>query len=182
MKTVCLVYGFAEGPRVSAKMRRELTERGYGLVKDPGKADVIVAHSGGCFMLPPEHKARLVLLIDPPMWTGRGPLRGLPAKVRQETKDEYWYRKTALNVWYFTRRPLKWMKMGGHIRNGALNTRNARVMMIRNQEDSFTNPSDALTCVSDNGWSICSVAGGHDDLWSNPKRYVDVLQGLDDKH
>ena len=177
-----MIYGFAEGHSVSKRMRKELSAKGFTLSSDPKDADIIMAHSGGSFMLPAKHQARLVVLINPPMWLGRSPLRGLTPKVKQETKNSYWYRKSWFNFLYLFSRPASWARMSKSIKRGIFHTGDARTVIIRNRHDTFAHPEDVLACSSVSGWMVCSLDGSHDDLWEHPSPYVDLIKILSDEH
>ncbi len=182
MKKICIVYGFAEGRLVSVGMRKELARREYTVVTKPAEAEILLAHSGGCFMLPRTHNAKLILLVDPPMWLDKTPLWRLPEKLRLENRTIYWYKKTLFNLWYVLSRPAQWLRMGRLIKLDGINTGDARTVVVRNKEDSFAHPENVLARVSENEWSVCSMVGGHDDLWENPTPYVDIIERLYDEH
>ena len=178
MNTICIIYGFAEGRYISAGMRKALRGHGFKVVKAPSEASVLLAHSGGCYMLPQSHNAKLVVLVDPPMWLDRKPLKGLPAKLRNEDRTAYWYKKTAFNLWYLASRPARWFRMGRFIKLDAINTLNAKTVVIRIKDDSFAHPEHVLARVSECEWTVCSLEGGHDDLWERPDRYVKLIDSV----
>src|SRR5688572_11114756 len=108
---VCILYGWAEGPAYGHRLRAALNQAGFEVTRQPKTADIIIAHSGGGFLLPVESKAKLVVLAGLPHWPGRHPLQSLPSKVRQEMRDLWWYRKTFLNSMYLLTRPHRWYVM-----------------------------------------------------------------------
>src|SRR4051812_17865495 len=112
MKTVAIIYGWAEGSWQSKRFARELEKRGLRLTRDVQNADVIVAHSSGCYLVPKEIRAELILLIGLPYWPERSLAAGimykLVAEMRHHRRDRsliWWLNKLAHNTWYILTRP-----------------------------------------------------------------------------
>lgn len=66
MKTVALIHGFAGGKWHTKTFVKELEKAGLKVVGDTSGADVIIAHSTGCYIIPREPKAKLIFLIGIP--------------------------------------------------------------------------------------------------------------------
>src|SRR5690349_1106305 len=111
MTKVAIIYGWSEGPWHGKKLRQEISNAGFEIIKQPEKADIIIAHSGGCFMLPQQSRAHLVLLVGLPYWPGKHPVRSLRQKIKDETKNGWWLKKTYFNAYYFLTRPRRWFMM-----------------------------------------------------------------------
>lgn len=165
--------------RVSAlakKMRAHAREKGYSITKNMELADALIAHSGGCFLLPSEGKAKQVLLIDPPFWPGRHPLRGLIPKIRREQKNFEWMIRSLYDFGYFMLKIPHWFRMDRAIRRGEIkHPHDARVVLVRNKEDDFTHPTEVIDYAIRRCWTLCSMVGQHDDLWIGPAKYLDLL-------
>jgi len=71
MKTVAVVEGWAGGPKLSHRLRKTLSQADFRIIKKVRQADVIFAHSTGCYRLPKDLVAELIILLDPPYWPGR---------------------------------------------------------------------------------------------------------------
>lgn len=64
-KTVAFLYGVTEGPQHSRRFRRELERAGYTITHDPAEAEIVIAHSGGCMLVPLEKPTQTTLFINP---------------------------------------------------------------------------------------------------------------------
>ncbi len=182
MDKVAIVCGWAEGPWQTKPMRRLLAEKGYEVVKDPEKADIIIAHSAGCYAELDRYQAKQILLIGPPMWPGRT----LPGSTARKLKDDLyttysgrcwsWLNKILHNWWYTLTTPkasyeaFRLMpKKLPHAKPGQ------RIVLIRNRLDTFCHPKVAEFIAKDRGYKYKQMNGGHDDCWTRPQRYVDLL-------
>jgi hypothetical protein len=57
-ESVCIIYGLNEGAAMGRKLVRALKEAGFTITDDSAGADIILAHSGGCYLVPPTNRAR----------------------------------------------------------------------------------------------------------------------------
>lgn len=175
-KKVKIIYGWAEGPWHGKRLRAELKKSGYTVTRSIKHADILIAHSGGCFLLPESGNANLILLIGLPYWPKKSPLRSMREKVKDELRDLYWYKKTVCNGYYFLSRPKKLLKVSYKWKKQLFpNHETAEIIAIRNQKDSFAHPTDTNALAQERGWKLQLFDGGHDDIWKNPKPYVRLL-------
>ncbi len=181
MKTVCILYGFCEGPRVSKRFQADLEAEGYKIISDPSKADVIIGHSGGCFLLPEHLRAKHIIQIGLVHWPGRSVVGSLAQKLiadirnhHQQGAMHFWLRKALWNFYYFwnipaTIRMLIGRKRGYHWRYGKITT------VVRPDLDSFCTPKPELLPFKDKPRVVC-VPGQHDDCWRDPKPYLSLIK------
>ena len=113
-KRVAIIYGWAEGPWQSKKFIKELKGAGFAIEENPIEADVLFAHSAGCYLIPPTIKARLLVLDGLPYWPGRSMASGVVHKLISELRYlrrnrglTWWLNKIAHNGWYIISRPQK---------------------------------------------------------------------------
>lgn len=174
---VGISYGFAEGPAQAKKLIRLLKENGFNTTKRLERADIIIAHSGGCYLLPEKGKAEVVMLVGFPFWTDKNPRKGLAEKLAQEIKDLSWLRKTFFNTIYFFAWPQRWYHMYKAWQKVTLpQTSNyGSIISVRNEHDPFMHPIESEALATERGWKLHKLSGGHDDLWTNPQPYVDIL-------
>jgi len=66
---VCILYGIFEGSWHGKRLRLALSNQGFGISDNSSEADIIIAHSGGCLLIPTDAKARLILLVGLPYWS-----------------------------------------------------------------------------------------------------------------
>lgn len=174
---VGIIYGWSEGKWQGKLLRRELNTQGFSVTSDIASADILIAHSGGCYLLPENGKANLVLLVGIPWHPTEHPLRGLMRKVQYEVKDLWWYKKTFFNIWYLLTRPLRWVRMYHAWKSKRLpSTSESIVLAVRNKNDHFMHPVDSAALATSRGWKMENLTGHHDDLWINPKPYVELIK------
>jgi hypothetical protein len=179
-QTVAIIPGFAEGYLTGRRMRKELAKRGFDNSKDPATADVIIAHSGGCFIIPAYAAAKLIICINPPHWPGK-PLRESGAEKlrvgfaasRANKAMGLFIKAQIRNIFYLWNIP-RYRKMWLGIKDGSAWRLQMKVVLIRNQNDTFSPDTDTLPFETD--VIAVEVPGGHDDCWDNPKPYIDVLE------
>ena len=174
---IAIVYGWAEGSWQGKRLRRMLRQRGHHVTRNATKADVIIAHSGGCYMLPEHSNARQIILVGLPYWPDKHPIQSLREKLRLELKDTWWYKKTLFNAYYFISRPRKWMKMAKAFKRRHVPIyESCSVSLVRNDGDTFLHPQRVAELVGNNQWQLKLLAGLHDDLWLNPGPYVELIR------
>lgn len=111
--SVCILYGFGEGPLHARNLRKALKTKGFRCVSDPGTADILITHSGGNMILPKETADKIVIMMNPSCTQWHKLPAVLAAKMLiesiQSLKHGYLprcYLKTVCNAWYtFARTP-----------------------------------------------------------------------------
>ncbi len=179
-QTVAIVTGFAEGRLTGRRMRKELASRGFKNISDVAAADVIIAHSGGCFIIPPYAAAQLIICINPPHWPGK-PLRqsgaekiriGIAAAKANRAIGRFCVAQLR-NFIYLWNVP-RYRKMWQGMQSGTAWRLQVKVVVIRNDDDTFSPNTDVMPFEAD--VIAASVPGGHDDCWDHPKPYIDILE------
>lgn len=180
MPKVCIIYGFCEGPRMSTLMHQELKRAGHELTNDPYAADIVIAHSGGCFLVPHDLPASQVLMIGLTYWPGKSIARALVQKSwndylhhRSDRKARAWAKKTLWNGVYFWK-----MHRNAHMlikrRRGDF-WKVERLTLIRNEEDPFCTPKlDSIPFAVKPRY--VTLPDQHDDCWLHPERVIAVIQ------
>lgn len=183
MKSVAIIYGFAEGKWQGRLMRLALAEVGYRLENNPTLADVIIAHSGGCLILPNSKKQQEIILIDPPYWPGRPMLKSLfsqllsdPTWRKQNGQLGYWLQKLLWNTYYIFRHPIRNLKMyvpSHKVRLFEILPQQ-EITIVRNQGDPWCSP-ETKSRAAKNNIPFYELPGTHDDCWLNPEKYIKVV-------
>ncbi len=181
-KTICIVYGFCEGPRVSKKFQAALKAAGYTITNDVANADTILTHSGGAFLLPEKFRARHIIHIGIPFWPDRWLLDSINRKFwsdlhrhHREGELHFWLKKTSWNlvyIWNFVAntRMLLGRARGRLWRHGAITT------VVRPSLDTFCTPNLELMPFTKPA-KMVAVPGHHDDCWRQPAPYIAILEG-----
>jgi hypothetical protein len=68
---VFIAYGWPEGQWHGKQLRNDLIDCNYQITYSPEEADIIIAHSAGCYLLPNSLRAKLILLIGLPNWPNK---------------------------------------------------------------------------------------------------------------
>jgi hypothetical protein len=182
LKTVSIIYGLGEGGYHGRKLRKALKAAGYQLTRNPKSADVIIAHSGGCYLLPKDTKAKVVLDIDYTLWPGRSIPKSLAHNLVYDLRThgmERWLIRGYINYLYLfkvhhTLRLAKgWPSRGSYLTK----LKKGKHVFIRNRYDHYCEPQTLLVKTSSKHRYI-SLEGAHNHIWDNPKPYVELLQSL----
>ena len=183
MQTVSILYGFGEGPRVGRRFHRALRAKGYTVVDNASKADIIFTHSGGCLLLPAKLCAAQIIHIAPYHWPGRSWLRCIGRKLlddlrthHREGELKFWGRKTLWNFIYACNMP-KNLQMIGNLAREHRWQCETKTIVVRPRFDSFCIP-DSKALPFRPGAAFVSLPGHHDDCWRNPDPYIALIQPL----
>ncbi len=175
---VYIAYGWPEGKRHSVLLKRALVKADYELTNRQENADIVIAHSAGCYRLSSEPKNKLVLLVGLPNWPHKPLHKATWQKVRLEIKNRYWYRKTLLNVFYalHIRTTFKaWRALKSKLIPLA---EDKRVVLIHNKQDAYMHDNTGRAMAARRGWEYVDLDGQHDDLWQNPKPYIEIVNSI----
>ena len=177
--TVCILYGFCEGGHTGLPLVCLLRERGYAITGSPSHADIVVGHSGGCFIVPEHATVKQYIMVGLPYWPGKSVFRALVEKNRLELRQYYgerrlgeWLRKFSWNLIYFWKVPSN-IRMLRAQRNGRF-WHTKHVVLVRNRQDRCCTPD--ITALSfANSAAFIELPGQHDDIWQHPEYYVDII-------
>ncbi len=176
---VSIIYGWSEGKWHSKQLRKRLEASNFTVVNDHKSADIIIAHSGGCFLVPKATSAKYILLIGLPLWENKFIFKSLFEKIKLETKDWWWYKKTFYHVVYLLAKISHWLRMHRSWRRKTLPENSASsIFLLRNNDDAFVNAEESQALAKEKGWQYIDVYGQHDDIWVNPKQYTDLLESI----
>jgi hypothetical protein len=178
--TVCILYGACEGPRVATKLISALQQAGYRVIGDAAVANILIAHSGGCFIIPTDAKARRIMMIGIPYWPGKRWITCAAEKVRldahtrhQEGALRFWLYKSVWNFVYAWNLPhivrmIRGRGRGDHWLLGD------RTILVRADDDCYCVP-DLAALPFKTPPHIARLPGQHDDCWHYPASYLKLL-------
>ncbi|MDQ3064824.1 MAG: hypothetical protein M3Q36_00960 [bacterium] len=177
-KKVKILYGWGEGKRYGKEFRKLLRKNGYRMTNKTNNADIIIAHSGGNFLLPYDTKAQVILLIGLPYWPGKHPIKSLREKLIMDFASSpishFMYKTIFIGIYTFIKPRYHYKIWKNRNRFAETDATKSRMVVVRNQHDSFTHPYKIADITKDK-WTRVSLPGGHDDLWENPKKYIDLI-------
>lgn len=182
MKTVAIIHGWAGGNWLFKDFTLELRQAGFSLIKDAKRADVIIAHSAGCYRLPKRDSAKLIMLVNLPYW----PEIRLRHRLKSH-RQTYWQQlkrnksrfsfivhliKSFVSVLFHP--ALFVATLTSHHSLDVLN-RPERIILVRNQEDAFCSPEIDKVVTAFTNVKFVELPGYHDDLHDNSRPYVDLI-------
>ncbi len=179
-----ITYGFLGGHLVSRRLRRLMKAGGFDHCADLNDADIVIAHSAGCWEAG-DLKPRLLVMVGLPMAKP-----GLPTSFRANRARTSTYlanrhipqglSMTGFNLYYGLRQPRRNLKI---IRNAkglqvtATKPEEIPVLFIINRNDPWTqNPDELQNCLQNKDWVFLGLPGSHDDIWEHPSRYVEIIE------
>jgi len=181
-QTVAIMYGFSEGPGLANAFTDALEKAGFQVIADVMQADIIVAHSGGCYLVPEDSRAGLVILLGATFWPGRPLFIRAMQKIWRDSASHWqagqfgaWGKKLFWHSTYFWcmprnvamwrhQDPKTWPKLAGK-----------RVVHIRYTDDAFCGPAIATSGLLPNA-TFVNLSGQHDELWRHPEQTVAVIR------
>jgi hypothetical protein len=182
--TVAILHGFCEGPRLSAELERALATKGFALTSDAANADIIIAHSGGCWIVPPNARAQTIVLVGLTFWPGKPLATRMTRKIirdiatsKRQHRLKAFGAKTLQNGRYFWQMQRNVQMFRARDGRGLQTLHAQRVIVLRNRNDAFCT-SDIYNWQPLSNAAFVSLPGEHDDIWQRPKRYVDVLSSI----
>jgi len=184
MKSVAVVEGWAGGPKLSGLFTKALQNNNFQLVKDIRSADIIFAHSTGCYLLPRYNQAKLLLLVDPPYWPGRSIAgRWLDlmktdwSLLKSGAGANSFISKKLWELYYIFAKPsFSWsvLKNQSHL-DFLEKHRDKKIILLRNQTDQFCSPKIADELKNYKNVNYLEFPGDHENYYINPQPYIDLL-------
>ncbi|HVS79056.1 MAG TPA: hypothetical protein VHD84_02070 [Candidatus Saccharimonadales bacterium] len=184
MKTVAVVEGWAGGPRLSRKFRQALEKSGFKLTRKVAAADIIFAHSTGCYLLPVQNQAELIVALDPPYWPGRAITRRWLDLMKTDTTllksgagAGSFVSKKLWEIYYIFAKPrFTWSVLKNQSHLDFLDKhKGQKVILARNQGDEFCSPLIRERLKKYKNVKYVELPGNHEDYYVNPKSYIDLL-------
>ncbi|MDO8591433.1 MAG: hypothetical protein Q7R60_00710 [bacterium] len=185
MKTVAILHGWAGGWWHAREFTQVLNENGLRVIKNASAADVIFAHSTGCYRVPEDNKAELIILQGPPYWPSKSILHRLFMKKGHDIKLRVRDRGILFTVNKFIWEVIYVVIKPGYMFVAVKNHRylhfldllkDKKAILVRNEEDYFCSPEIEEAIKEYKNVRYVSLPGGHDDFMTNPQPYIDLIR------
>ena len=174
--TVFIAYGWPEGSWHGKQFRKALMDYGYKATESSAEADIIIAHSAGCYMLPANTKAKLILLIGLPNWPNKLLMKCTFEKVSIERKNAYWFNKTFWHLVYGALQPIRLYNVYKTYRQKYLpDFKQSKVVLVHNQQDTYMQVENSQKLAKERKWLLINLNGQHDDMWQNTQPYIELV-------
>jgi hypothetical protein len=185
-RIVSFIYGFTEGEWQGHRFRKALAVADYSITKDVRSADIIIAHSGGCYYVPLDLRDdQLVILINPTYWPGKPLARRAAAMslqivkaIRCGNEPLFQLHKTFRNLGYLFWHSGKNYEIIRRAKKFELpvEAKHRNTIIIRNLHDPWLTPDLKNLKRLNPHLQILELSGEHDDCWVHPERYINLLQ------
>lgn len=176
--TIGICYGFVEGKTRARRFARLCKKSGFELA-ELENADLIVAHSAGCWLLPADIHPKLVIYVGMPLNRSRSQENWLKSTIDSINIEGLKNNITARlsNIYYLLRNPIRNLKIIAHPRIGyAVEYADTPTIFIANQHDSWPIAEDFPVFIANHPWTFIGLPGTHDDIWQHPDRYVAIIK------
>jgi hypothetical protein len=183
MPTIAFIPGWSEGSWHSKLIEQKLAVKGIHINQDLNKADILFCHSTGCYLVPEDAQAKLIVLVGLPYWPNRSLVYSGIKKFTEDLLSArrnvgflWWCNKTLHNMWYMLKYPKDTVFVATkHKPENLPKPKKHKVLMIRNQQDYFCHPKINKILDKTKGYSFAELPGGHDDCWSGKQAYIDLI-------
>lgn len=175
-------YGFTEGKVHSRKLTALLKKAGYTLSDNPASADIIIAHSAGCWYKLDQLDPRLIIYVGMPLPTKRAGSIWLQANkmsfkaLLKQGKFFRLLKSICFNAGYMLRHPLRNLdiiRKAEHALPVSFN--NALTVFVMNRYDPWPQSNRLTKLIGSEPWSFVSLSGMHNNLWHEPEKYVKLI-------
>jgi hypothetical protein len=179
MQTAAVIYGLFEGPLIGRAFIAECKRRGFTVISDASKADIIVAHSGGWMYLPENSSSKRIILIDPGYKSPKSFAHKFLSRIAYDFRHIVfsrlffvWLSQRIFNIWYFVTRFSTWLKMGNRYNTKDIVPliKQPHVTVIQSDDLSWYDGETMLYAYD----FVQLDKGCHDNCWIDPITYLDV--------
>jgi len=172
-----LCYGLMGGSMHGRKFDRAMRQHGYRL-KPANEADVIIAHSAGCWLIPKKARPKLIMYIGLPLnnTDPRRTLNEASRLMRQHDTRRNSFHRTTISILYGViqpRRNIRIIRMAKAAK--PIIFPNVPVVFIVNRYDPWLSPELLKQYTDIMPWSFINLPGSHDDVKYSPDRYAEII-------
>jgi pimeloyl-ACP methyl ester carboxylesterase len=171
-------YGLAGGPAHSRELRHQLRRAGLRQADRLDRADIIIAHSGGCWLIPPTAQPLLIVYIGMTLAQER-PGRTFLANKALMAKHSSRARRlstAAKNAYYGLRQPRRNINMVRQAKTARpVIFPGCPAVFIANRHDPWTKDDQTQNYLDNYDWAFINLPGAHDDIWEHPERYAAII-------
>lgn len=179
-------YGFLGGKPHSKHMRQLLEARGFVPASSMQAADIIVAHSAGCWLLKDFMRAKLILLVGMPLQhghTARMFMKANKANGQVFWRNHHLWHGMRIFFWstaYGILQPRRNIRIV-HSTNKRTNafpifSPKQQVVFVANHFDPWPHSPELRELVASQPFAFLSMPDSHDNIWEMPGYYVEVLE------
>jgi hypothetical protein len=178
-------YGFINGRAHGKQLRQKLAAAGLRETKNAASADILIAHSAGCWRLPKTHSAQLIMLIGMPLQRGSTTRKFLEAsKGNWQTFAANGHTTRELRVLFYSliymlrqpRRNITIAKTTQRRQQPVPDFAPARVVFVMNRHDPWPKSPELDELLESMPFAYVGLPDSHDNIWEHPERYVNIIK------
>jgi hypothetical protein len=169
-------FGFIGGPLHARHFKRLMRLAGYEHEIDPKKADIIIAHSAGCWLIPNGCTPKIVMYIGMPLaltWPRQTFFKARQAVSKEGNKRLGIKLKNSYYALKLPRRNINIIR-GARTRQPVILPK-AVSIFIANRNDPWPVDKRLNTYLEEKAWKFINLPGSHDDLWQHSSSYIDII-------
>jgi hypothetical protein len=175
-------YGFLGGPAHSRRLRKLLRQRGYVQAQTAEQADIVIAHSGGCWLIPKSASPKLLVFVGMPLSEAHPHQTFKDA--RQKNIQAFMYNFHLLrglaigfySLYYWLIQPTRNRDIVRRAKTAPDVTSQAETtVFIANRDDPWPHSARLAQYLGNHNWVFLSLPGSHNDIWEYSERYVAII-------
>ncbi len=177
--TFAICYGLGGGPMHARNFLSLMKGAKITPAQKVGEADIIIAHSGGCWLIPKTAKPKLVVYVGMPLEQDnpRQAWRASNAAMFKSDGVVYGLINRLKNLYYCLRQPIRNLKLIGMSKTAQpVILPKAQAIFITNRDDAWPRPNKIKKYINKYDWAYISLTGAHDDIWHHPAQYIDIIE------
>jgi hypothetical protein len=184
MPTIAFLTGWSEGPWHTKRIEKKLAAERINKTEDKVKADILFCHSTGCYLIPENARAKVIILVGLPYWPGRSLVFSGIKKLKEDFKYtsremglSWWANKTAHTILYMLKYPKDtvFVKTKHKVAN-LPDPAKHKIILVRNEQDDFCHPKITKILDEAKEYQFLSLPGEHDDCWMAKQPYIDLIK------
>ncbi|HEY5152389.1 MAG TPA: hypothetical protein VII55_00275 [Candidatus Saccharimonadales bacterium] len=181
--TYAISYGFLGGPAHSRQLRKQLRKLGYTETINLERADIVIAHSAGCWLVPDGAKAKL--LVDVGMVLAQASAHQTFRAAQRENirafiRHHHIWRGIKIvlcSFYYGLVQPLRNRNIvhGAKQAQSATELPGAQTVFIANGNDPWLHSEKLQSYLITRDWAFIGLPGSHNDIWEYSGRYAAII-------
>ncbi len=164
-------------------LRPKLDQLGFEYTSDPAQADILIAHSAGCWEVADQNNSKLLVLIGLPLNIHQ-PVRTLfksglmsfqVSASNRRLKKLFWIR--LINCHYALLEPRRNYRIIKSAKQQPTKPelQSANVLYIVNAKDPWQRVDAYKKPSKSSNYALIKMAGSHEDIWERPMIYADLI-------
>jgi hypothetical protein len=175
-------YGLLGGASQSKQLRSLLKQVGFVLASKSVAADIVIAHSAGCWQIDQAARPKLVVYIGMPLASPnpKTSFRSNFAILTGCLRNGHPLRYVAINLWNIYYGTTQFKRNAQIIRHASKSVvrvfPSAQSVMLVNRTDPWPESPKKIELTSKKPWAFVSLPGSHDNIWEEPEKYSEIIE------